>query len=392
MNVLRGCVVVAVMALAGAAGSGAEVQADKVTAAGLGFEPTETPKGRLLVASSAEFKRVGEGSFIDRKDGGLMLFFDVRRTTGDLDKSFIRVIRSADGGATWDAGRTAVEDANASILQPSLCRLGDGRLGMTYSRLTDKTHAAKFFAASADEGETWGPPVPLSQGERPYMTGAHDRLIRLASGRLVSLVHGKTPAPKVSHMVSFVYTSNDRGATWVNRTPDGLDVDLKPFAASGEYGFWEPSFVEAAPGRSLLYGRTATGCLYVSRSRDDAAMWSAPEKTALPNPLAPVRLTRVPGTDTLLMFCNPLVDMASGWHGGARNVLAMRASTDGGVTWGPCRLVEFTKDPNQWYDYPLVLWTGDTLHLAYRAPHAKTFECSIYYQRLAKADLVKSGG
>jgi len=373
---------------------GATTMASEViTPADIDCSPTDQPVGRLLIASNRDFKRYGEGSFIVGTDGRLLLFYDRRKGSGDLDKSVIAVKQSLDRGKTWSGEKVVFEDEEASVIQPSLCRMANGQMGMTFSRilLADKYKAAKLFTSSADEGESWSTPVPVSGRERSYMTGAHDRLAVVGNGRLISLVHAKTKPRRPHHLVSYVYTSDDHGTTWVNRTPESLDVDLHPFPSSNqEFGFWETSLVELGKGALLLYGRTATGWIYESRSEDSGTTWSKPAKTPIPNPLAPMRLTRVPDTEILLMVRNPLVDMKAGWHGGVRRVLAFQTSSDGGRSWSRCRQLEFVKQTRQWFDYPFLLWDGDLLHLGYRAPMEGSFECSIYYQRIQRSKLLES--
>ncbi|MFM9196935.1 MAG: FAD-dependent oxidoreductase, partial [Planctomycetia bacterium] len=87
---------------------------------------------------------------------------------------------------------------------------------------------------------------------------------------------------------------------------------------------------------------------------------------AVPNPVAPPVLTRVPGTDTLVLIQNPEVDLKSGWHGGPRRALAFRTSTNGGRTWSePTDLYRATED-GLWIDYPAVRWIDGNLHMVWR--------------------------
>ncbi len=97
--------------------------AERVTARDLGFSPTDHPVGTCLVPSSTAFRRVGEGSFALLENGGIALFFDARKKTGDLHTAIIRRMVSADGGKTWSEAATVLREAQASILQPSLCRM-----------------------------------------------------------------------------------------------------------------------------------------------------------------------------------------------------------------------------------------------------------------------------
>lgn len=191
----------------------------------------------------------------------------------------------------------------------------------------------------------------------------------LESGRVLALVHCnlKPLATKQGGPFgSYTLWSDDEGRTW-NRAPasDALHVAENPTRAH-EWGFWEPAMVEHAPGRLLMLARTPTGWLWESRSIDNGTTWSLPVKTAVPNPVPPPVLTRVPGSDTLVLIQNPEVDLASGWHGGPRRVLAFRSSTDGGRTWSePADLYRATEQ-GLWVDYPAIRWIDGNLHMVWR--------------------------
>jgi hypothetical protein len=115
-----------------------------------------------------------------------------------------------------------------------------------------------------------------------------------------------------------------------------------------------------------MLGRTPNGWLWESRSADNGTTWSMPVKTAVPNPVAPPVLTRVPGTDTLVLIQNPDVDMKSGWHGGPRRALAFRTSTDGGRTWSKPTDLYRSAEEGLWVDYPAIRWIDGNLHMVWR--------------------------
>lgn len=336
----------------------------------LGLTPTPTILGQKL-AVAPNWARIGEGSLARLADGTLLLAFDARERGGDMDRSRILAVRSTDEGATWSSEVDLLADAHASILQPSLCILGDGAVGLTYSRLLGPTQAAKWFRRSSDGGATWSEPVAVSHSESPYVTGAHDRLYRLTSGRLVALAHAKLEPIPPNHgkarLGTYVMISDDDGRTWRCTTPDALRVNVE--RPGGEHGLWECALVEHAPDALLLVGRTATGWMWQSRSTDGGLSWATPEQSDLPNPLAPVWLTRQPDGDTLYLVQNLRVDLDSGWHGGRRDCLALRRSDDAGRTWSAPTAVEFTDIAEHWFDYPHGLWLSPTrLLLVYRCP------------------------
>jgi predicted neuraminidase len=329
-----------------------------------------------IVPATAEAKRNGEAAFIPLKDGSLLLLYGAHSKPGDWDRGEIRQIRSRDGGQTWSQPETVFSDPKRSLFQCALARLPSGDLGLTHTSLAHGQDAIKVFRRSSDEGKTWSEPIVISDKEYAYTTGPWDKLYVLESGRLIAILHCnlKPDAKKQGGPLgSYTVFSDDDGKTW-KRSPasDVLHVADNPHKGNGrghEWGFWEPSLVEHAPGKLLMLGRTTTGWLWESRSADNGTTWSAPVKTAVSNPVAPPVLTRVPGTDTLVLIQNPDVDMQSGWHGGPRRALAFRTSTDGGHTWSEPTDIYRSADDKLWPDYPAIRWIDGNLHMVWR--HAR---------------------
>jgi predicted neuraminidase len=337
--------------------------------AALAAPAAEAVLSHEIVPATAEAKRNGEAAFIPLKDGSLLLLYGAHSKPGDWDRGEIRQIRSRDGGKTWSQPETVFSDPERSLFQCALDRLPSGDLGLTHTSLAHGQDAIKVFRRSSDEGKTWSEPIVISDKEYAYTTGPWDKLYVLESGRLIAILHCnlKPDAKKQGGPLgSYTVSSDDDGKTW-KRSPasDVLHVADNPHKGP-EWGFWEPSLVEHAPGKLLMLGRTTTGWLWESRSVDNGTTWSAPVKTAVPNPVAPPVLTRVPGTDTLVLIQNPDVDMKSGWHGGPRRALAFRTSTDGGRTWSePTDLYRATEE-GLWVDYPAIRWIDGNLHLVWR--------------------------
>lgn len=331
--------------------------------------PTEAVLSHEIVRATEEARRNGEASFLPLKDGSLLLLYGAHSKPGDWDRGEIRKIRSRDGGKTWSEPETVFSDPKRSLFQCSLARLPSGDLGLTHSSLANGTDAIKVFRRSSDEGKTWSEPIVISDKTHAYTTGPWDKLYVLESGRLLALLHCNLKPNTTKQggpLGSYAVYSDDDGKTW-SRGPatDVLHVAENPYGAH-EWGFWEPALVEHAPGKLLMLGRTPNGWLWESRSADNGTTWSMPVKTAVPNPVAPPVLTRVPGTDTLVLVQNPEVDLKSGWHGGPRRALAFRTSTNGGRTWSePTDLYRAT-EKELWVDYPAIRWIDGNLHMVWR--------------------------
>jgi hypothetical protein len=325
--------------------------------------------GRVIVPATDDFPRNGEGSMVLLQDRGILQLYGAQNGTGDWAIGVIREIRSSDGGQTWSEPRTVFTDPERSLFQPSLTRMANGDLGLTYTSLLPKLGAFKVFRHSTDDGQTWSDPVPISDPALPHSTGPWDKLYTLSNGRVIALLHSllvldisKNAGPRGTYAMF----SDDQGRTWQRAPREGtLRVEDKPFD-SLEWGFWEPALVELSPGHLLLLGRTATGWLYESRSADYGTTWTDPVRSSVPNPIAPPVLTKVPGTNTLVLLQNPRVAMGVERLGGLRTLLGFRTSRDDGRTWSAPQPILESKDGAHWHDYPAILWRDGQLHLASR--------------------------
>src|SRR5213076_112701 len=74
-------------------------------------------------------------------------------------------------------------EATMNVMSASLVRLSDG-IGLVYLRKNSLTDCRAYLRVSKDEGKTWGPPT-LCMPTPGYLVVNNDRVVRLASGRLV---------------------------------------------------------------------------------------------------------------------------------------------------------------------------------------------------------------
>ncbi len=343
-------------------------------AAAAGVAPAEEavppePCGKLLVEATTRFPRNGEGTFVKLPSGELAYYYGAWPSTSDAARqTCIARIVSRQGGRTWSSPEIVLREEGQDLYHPGAVRAADGTLGLAYTRRRSGTRQAeKVFRYSSDDGRSWSDEVAVSDGQwKYYTTGAHDRLVRLESGRLITPVfYAQLNSPErvggKPVAAAMVFSSDDHGRTWNRGTPEPLyirDGKRDPHCE-------EPCIVEVEPDELLMVFRTLRGFLYESRSEDGGRTWTGPCRSPLANPRAPARLEKIPGRDAILVVHNP--DTArDGWHRGARLRLVVRTSRDGGRTWSDARELEHSRR-DHWYDYPSVLWDGDVLHLAYRS-------------------------
>jgi hypothetical protein len=103
-------------------------------------------------------------------------------------------------------------------------------------------------------------------------------------------------------------------------------------------------------------------------------------------------MTLLPGTTSVVLVFNPIVTPSERALG-LRNVLAAQLSSDGGRTWHSYRELEYPDDV-QFFCYPCLYWTGDTLHVAYHhwpggVSTGQIVAIDARYQRLTREELVR---
>jgi len=142
---------------------------------------------------------------------------------------------------------------------------------------------------------------------------------------------------------------------WLN--VPGLPAPAIRTRAFGGRTAFQPALVALDSQRALMLCRTASNQrdLFLSRTTDAGANWSAPQPTGLPNSDSGIDALRLPDGRLLLAFNDTPTGRAN---------LRLAVSPDDGVTWqrGPYVIQE----PEAEFSYPFLLSSRDGLiHLAY---------------------------
>jgi hypothetical protein len=105
------------------------------------------------------------------------------RTGVERPLCWIDLYASQDNGATWQFLSQPVADAGMGGNPPTLTRLQDGRLLMTYGYRN--APFAMFAIFSEDDGATWGAPITLRAGAGNHDIG-YPRTVQLEDGTVVT--------------------------------------------------------------------------------------------------------------------------------------------------------------------------------------------------------------
>jgi len=122
-----------------------------------------------------------------RTAGGDFLVALRRRDNEPAQHNFIELFRSRDGGLNWQWLANPVEEnGEPSGNPPSLVRLDDGRLCITYANRNEPRTIRAVF--SGDDGATWGREYVLHHGAGEPDIG-YTRTVQRPDGKLVTVYY-----------------------------------------------------------------------------------------------------------------------------------------------------------------------------------------------------------
>lgn len=325
----------------------------------------------LNLEPNRENPRSSEGSFA-RLKSGRVIFYYTQFYGGARDESPARIvgIYSDDGGRTWSAPQTIVENSGGNnVMSVSLLRLAGGKLMLFYLVKNSWIDCRPLIRFSTDEAATWSEPKPVIAAPG-YFVVNNDRLVQLSTGRLIvpaafHRARGSDPHSSKSfdpRCLAMWFYSDDEGQTW-QESATWWAIPVR----SGT-GLQEPGVVELQDGKLFGWARTDQGMQYGFASADAGLSWSAPTPTEMKSPVSPASIKRLPDSGKLLAVFNDHSGRFP-FPKGRRTPLVAAISSDGGQTWPQARVIE--GDPEGWYCYTAMAFVEDAVLLAYCAGDSK---------------------
>jgi hypothetical protein len=353
----------------------------------------------LITVAPTDDKRIrcSEASMVSLRDGTVFLAYASHAGRSDNDQAPLVARRLSPTGQILEEERVIVPPpvGGFNAMSPALQRLPDGRLGMLFSYRQSQKIASRRFTTSADEGATWSPHVTVADGQ--YKTGCHDRFTVHSSGRLLAACHctedwdlhhlhvrvGRSDdlgvtwqlgAPITLPYVRWLESENPRGTPFRKESPAPTSTPAAPgqqaFIQNTESGCIEPGMAERADGSLIMTIRTAMGTQFKSESFDRGVTWSTPRSMEVVSPVAPAHISRIPGTNDLLLLWTSDYD-AKVRLSGDRNTISACVSSDGGASWPHARRKVLAHDPGRSIDYPSVLYRGNEAWITLRVSTGK---------------------
>jgi hypothetical protein len=280
------------------------------------------------------------------------------------DRGVIRLQRSLDHGNTWSPSVVIQDDGLDDSRDPALAVLANGQLVLSYFVYAGEI-VTSFVRISSDHGDTWAPAVEVAHG---FAVGSAvcAPVAELADGGLLIPLFGRfRDEADISCTVS---RSDDGGASWRH---------VATIATGGGLQWTEPNLVVLSGGEvvCLIRQNASPRHIFVSRSDDGGASWSAPSQAFEGNG-RPAVIEAADGC--VVAYRSPA------------GHTACRYSFDMGSTWGP----EVCIDETGTYDYAqMALGPGGSLYLAYAVELSRS-ESNVFMKRLefGRRDVATNSG
>jgi predicted neuraminidase/predicted dehydrogenase len=253
--------------------------------------------------------------------------------------------RRIDG--SWSSPREVADGVQANgtrypCWNPVLFEMPNKELALFYKVGPSPQRWWGMVRTSRDAGQTWSDARKLPDG---ILGPIKNKPVTLADGTVIASASTESTDKPSVWRVHFERTT-DSGRSWTATPP--LDT-----ADGGRIDAIQPSILVHADGALQALGRTRSGRIFETWSRDGGRTWTALTLTSLLNPSA--------GTDAItlrdgrhLLVYNPTAK--------GRTPLTVAISRDG-KAWSEALVLE--REPGE-YSYPAVIQAGDGLvHITY---------------------------
>ena len=319
--------------------------------------------GNMLVHqinSSSNNPRNSEGDFIELKDGRILFVYSRFIGGSGSDHAPAQLVGrySADQGISWTNDDQVIVDreGDMNVMSVSLLRLKNGAIALVYARKNSLNDCIPQLRISEDDGKTWTNPKAIIQDKKGYFVVNNDRIVQLKSGRLlVPVSMHKTPeTPWKNKGTIQCYYSDDNGLSW-----HAGDSVLTPVNIITQ----EPGLVELKRGKLMVYMRASGGTQYQSFSEDEGLTWTMAVPAAIPSPISPASIKKIPGTGDLLLVWNNNGASGPGYFKSIRSPLTIAVSKNEGKSWQKIKNIE--EDPNGMFCYTAIHFTKTHVLLGY---------------------------
>jgi predicted neuraminidase len=297
-----------------------------------------------FVFETAPFASAHASTIVETKDGLVSAWFGgTREGAEDVGIWLSRHVTGAWTAPIEVATGVQPDRVRYPCWNPVLFQMPDNTLALFYKVGPSPQEWWGMVRTSRDNGRTWSDARRLPDG---ILGPIKNKPVRLSDGTLLAGSSTESPARPSVWRVHFE-RSADAGRTWTVVRPAPSDNPDNPIDAI------QPSILVHAGDRLQAVGRTRSGRIFETWSRDRGRTWTPIALTLLPNPSS--------GIDAVTLGDGRHVIVYNHTARG-RSPLNLAVSRDG-TKWDAALVLE--SEPGE-YSYPAVIQAaGGLLHVTY---------------------------
>ena len=256
---------------------------------GRGVSPVTTSE---FVFEAAPFASAHASTIVETRDGLVVAWFGgTREGAPDVGIWLSRRVKGAWERPIEVANGIQSDGRRFPCWNPVLFEMSGGRLTLFYKVGPNPRAWWGMTTTSADNGRRWTAPRRLPDG---ILGPVKNKPVRLADDTVVSPSSTESPEVPGAWRVHFERTV-DAGRTWTTSSP-------APAKDRPEADAIQPSILVHPGGVLQAVGRTRSGRVFETWSRDAGRTWSPIELTALPNPNAGIDAVTLADGRHLLVY------------------------------------------------------------------------------------------
>jgi predicted neuraminidase len=309
-------------------------------------QPVAVPQGILkaeFVFDSTPTLSVHASTILETRDGLVAAWFGGSREGADDVGIWMSRHVEGEWSQPFEVANGVQQDGTRHpCWNPVLFRMPNGAVTLFYKVGPSPQHWWGMSRTSRDDGRTWDDAERLPEG---ILGPIKNKPVQLADGSIISPSSTESTDRPSIWRVHFEWTI-DAGQSWIVAHPVA-SVD------AGEINAIQPTILIHSRNRLQAVGRTRSGRVFETWSRDGGRHWSPVTLTELPNPNAGLDGVTLRDGRHMIVYNHTTRD---------RSPLNVAISRDGTI-WEAALVLE--REAGE-YSYPAVIQTSDALvHITY---------------------------
>lgn len=331
----------------------------------------------FIVQEDREFDSGHASTLLELKDGNVIVSWFAGSWEKGSDVA-IWIARRLDG--VWEKPRRICNERCVAMWNPVLFRKSNGNIVLFYKVGETISQWKTFYIESEDEGESFGAPAELVDGDVGGRGPVKNKPIRLKDGTVLA------PASLEGGVWDcFVDISTDDCKTWeksgivpLRRASYDIQALNRPYNKHYCYGkgIIQPTLWQDKDEHVHMLTRSTSSRIFRSDSIDGGRTWSLAYDTGLPNNNSGIDVAALPDGKLVLVY-NPRENLPN-YYKGPRTPLVVAYSEDNGETFHELAVLE--DGPGE-FSYPAIICNDrNEIMVSYTWKRETIVFCKLTYE------------